>query len=237
MPVLPDEIALTFKRGGKTLNVNVHPQTYNEQAALMYEEWVEHNQEYVDAKSGKRIAYIYMKDMSEASLDKFLREMTSEASQRDALILDIRYNNGGNVHGDVLSFLSQRPYLQWKYRGGKIAPQPNFSPSAKPIILLVNARSLSDAEMTAAGFKALKLGKIVGTETYRWIIFTSAKTLVDESICRVPGWGCYTLAGDDLEHTGVTPDIYVKNTFLDNATGKDPQLERAVQEIMQQLKK
>ncbi|MFI5164048.1 MAG: S41 family peptidase [Bacteroidia bacterium] len=237
LPVLPDEMTLTFKRDGKTVNVNVHPQPYNEQTALMYDEWEERNQEYVDAKSTKRIAYIHMKDMSEASLDKFLREMTSEGSERDALILDLRYNNGGNVHGEVLDFLAQRPYLKWQYRGGKICPQPNFSPSAKPIILLVNARSLSDAEMTAAGFKALKLGKIVGTETYRWIIFTSAKTLVDGSVCRVPAWGCFTLNGDDLEHTGVAPDIYVKNTFTDNAAGKDPQLEKAVEEIMQQLKK
>src|SRR3546814_16721464 len=91
------------------------------------------------------------------------------------------------------------PFRSWQYRGGKRAPQSNFAPSGKPIVLLVNEQSLSDAEMTADGFKALKLGTIIGTETYRWIIFTSAQGLVDGSSYRVPAWGWYTLEGYDLE--------------------------------------
>ena len=133
-------------------------------------------------------------------------------------------------------FLSQRTYLQWKYREGKKTPQPNFSPSDKPIILLINEQSLSDAEMTSEGFKTLKLGKIVGNETYRWIIFTSGVGLVDGSSVRMPAWGCYTLDGKDMELTGVQPDILVINTFEDKINGKDPQLDRAIEEIMKQLK-
>ncbi len=95
---------------------------------------------------------------------------------------------------------------------------------------------LNDAEMTAAGFKALKLGTVIGTETYRWIIFTSGKSLVDGSFYRIPGWGCYTLDGQNLEFTGVAPDIYVKNTFEDRLKGRDPQLDRAIEEILKQLK-
>ncbi|HZH54110.1 MAG TPA: S41 family peptidase, partial [Sphingobacteriaceae bacterium] len=153
----------------------------------------------------------------------------------DAIVLDLRYNTGGNVHDKVLQFLSQRPYLQWQYRGGKRSPQSNFAPSGKPIVLLINQQSLSDAEMTAAGFKALNLGTVIGTETYRWIIFTSSKGLVDGSSYRVPGWGTYTLDGDNLELTGVAPDIEVHNTFMDLVEDRDPQLERAVQEILKQL--
>lgn len=55
-----------------------------------------------------------------------------------ALILDLRYNTGGNVHDAVVQFLSQRPYLQWKYREGKLMSQPNFTPAAKPIVVLIN---------------------------------------------------------------------------------------------------
>jgi len=90
--------------------------------------------------------------------------------------------------------------------------------------------------MTAAGFKALKLGKIIGQETYRWIIFTSGKSLVDGSSYRLPSWGTYTLDGQNLEKTGVAPDIYVKNTFVDRLNDNDPQLERAVQEILKDIK-
>lgn len=117
-----------------------------------------------------------------------------------------------------------------------MAPQSNFAPASKPIVLLINEQSLSDAEMTAAGFKELKLGKIIGNETYRWIIFTSAKGLVDGSNYRLPAWGCYTLDGKDLEYTGVAPDIFVHNTIADRSNDRDPQLERAVQEILKDLK-
>ena len=103
-------------------------------------------------------------------------------------------------------------------------------------MLLINEQSLSDAEMTATGFKALKLGKVIGTETYRWIIFTSGKGLVDGSFFRLPSWGCYTLSGDDIEKEGVKPDIYVKQTFVQRLNDEDPQLDRAITEIMGELK-
>jgi len=161
--------------------------------------------------------------------------MTTEAFQRDGLILDLRYNTGGNVHDDVLNFLSRKPYSLWKYRSGKFAPQPHFAPSAHPIVLLINEQSLSDAEMTAAGFKALKLGTIIGTESYRWLIFTSGSGLVDGSYYRLPSWGCYTLDKKNLEQTGVAPDIYIRNTLKDRIEDKDPQLDAAIQEILKQL--
>ncbi|MFP5080782.1 hypothetical protein [Pedobacter sp. JCM 36344] len=80
------------------------------------------------------------------------------------------------------------------------------------------------------------MGKIIGTESYRWIIFTSAKGLVDGSSYRLPSWGCYTLDGQDLEKEVVKPDIFVKNTFLHRLEGRDRQIERAVSEILKDLK-
>ncbi|MCC9135013.1 S41 family peptidase [Pontibacter silvestris] len=231
-PSLLDETELTFERNGKPFTVKVHPEASSSQKENLYDEWVEENQKYVDNASGKKIAYVHMKNMSTDALEQFLIEMTSEGYQRDGLILDLRYNTGGNVHDDVLRFLAQKPYLQWKYRGGTLTSQPNFTPAASQIVLLMNEQTLSDGEMTATGFKQMGLGKIVGTDTYRWIIFTSGKQLVDGSYFRLPSWGCYTLDGRNIEKEGVMPDIYVKNTFKDRLENKDPQLERAVQEIL-----
>ncbi|HUH29588.1 S41 family peptidase [Gelidibacter sp.] len=234
-PSLEKEMQLTFKRNGKNIIVNLHPIATREFKDLLYDEWVEDNQKYVDEKSNDKIAYVHMKNMSGGELDNFMKEMVSEAYRKDALILDLRNNTGGNVHDAVLQFLSQKPYAKWKYRNGKLAQQPNFAPAAKPIILLVNEQSLSDAEVTAAGFKELGLGKIIGTETYRWIIFTSGAGLVDGSSYRLPSWGCYTLDGDNLEHTGVSPDIYVKEDFKDRLIGNQPQLDKAIAEILKDL--
>jgi tricorn protease len=234
-PEILDEIKLTFKREKSTYDVKIHPITSRELNNLLYDQWIASKQKIVDKATDNKIAYVYMKDMGSGSLEDFYIDMTTEAVHKDALILDLRYNRGGNVHDDVLQFLAQKPYLKWKYRDGKLSPQPNFAPAAKPIVLLINEHSLSDAEMTAAGFKQLELGKIIGTETYRWIIFTSARRLVDGSYTRLPAWGCYTLDGKDLEITGVAPDIYVKNTFMNRLNNTDPQLEKAIQELLKEL--
>lgn len=233
-PSLAREITLTFQRGGKEHDVKLHPKSSGSIRANLYDEWVDACQARVDQKTNNQVAYIHMKNMGGGELNRFKQEMVGEANNKKAIILDLRYNTGGNVHDDVLQFLSQKPYLNWQYREGAMSPQPTFAPAAKPIILLINEQSLSDAEMTAAGFKQLGLGKILGTGTYRWIIFTSGKELVD-GFYRLPSWGCYTLDGQNLEKIGVEPDIYVKNTIKDRLSGNDPQLDRAISEIMKQL--
>lgn len=233
VPSRDKELKLTFSRNGQMINTKIHPQAtlFNN----LYDEWIDNNQKRVDEKSKGRIAYGYMKNMGQGELDQFIIDMTQELNNKDALIFDLRYNTGGNVHDEVLNFLSRKTYLNWKYREGSLTRQSNFSPSDKPIVLLINEQSLSDAEMTSQGFKALKLGTIIGNETYRWIIFTSGVGLVDGSTVRMPGWGCYTLEGKDLEMSGVQPDIKVINTFDDKLNGRDPQVDRAVDEIMRQL--
>jgi Tol biopolymer transport system component/C-terminal processing protease CtpA/Prc len=234
LPSRDRELKLSFKRNGQVFDVKIHPQS--DLYSNLYDEWIDNNQKKVDEKSKGRIAYGYMKNMGSGELEQFIIDMTQELNNKDALIFDLRYNTGGNVHDEVLKFLSQRTYLQWKYREGRLTPQSNFSPADKPIVLLINEQSLSDAEMTAQGFKALKLGKIIGNETYRWIIFTSGAGLVDGSFIRLPSWGCYSLDGKDLEMSGVQPDLLIVNSFDDKLNGRDPQLDKAIEEVMKQLK-
>lgn len=234
-PSRPEEIELSFVRNKKTFTLVCRTHTPAEISNLLYDEWIRTNRQYVEKASNNRIAYTHMKNMSQQALQQFLIDMTTYAQDKDALILDLRHNRGGNVHNEVLQFLAQKPYLSWKYRGGKLAPQPNFAPSAKPIVLLINERSLSDAEMTAEGFRQLELGTIIGQETYRWIIFTGGKTFVDGSSCRLPSWGCYTLDGKNLELTGVAPDIRVVEDFRHRHLNQNPQLDKAIEEILKKL--
>ena len=236
-PTISNELEMTFKRGGEEVKVKVHPTSYGALKTWLYDEWMDQNEAYVDEKTGDKISYVHMKNMGGGELQHFLEYMVSNKGNREGLILDLRYNTGGNVHDPVLQFLSQRAYLQWKYRDGELTNQPNFSPSDKPIVLLINEQSLSDAEMTAAGFKELGLGTIVGTETYRWIIFTSGQGLVDGSFYRLPSWGCYTLDGRNLEKEGVSPDIRVNENFVDRMEGNQKQLDKAIEVILEQLNK
>ncbi|MCU0375994.1 MAG: S41 family peptidase [Chitinophagaceae bacterium] len=234
-PSADREIKLTLTNTKGTYEVNIHPATGI--GGLLYDEWIDANQKRVDEKSNNKIAYTHMKDMGGGELNSFFMDIARDFYQKEALILDLRYNTGGNVHDEVLRYLSQKTYLKWKYRGGVLTGQSNFAPADKPIVLLINEQSLSDAEMTAQGFKALKLGTIVGNETYRWIIFTTGTSLVDGSSLRLPSWGCYTLEGKDLEFEGVQPDIKVLNNFDDKVNGRDPQLEKAIEVILGKLRK
>ena len=235
-PKFKNEINLTFIRNNKEFSVNIHPRNYRSVSALRYDEWQDKNQEYVDKKSKNQIAYVHMKNMTGGELTKFYQDLMSNEAYKKGLILDLRYNTGGNVHDAVLNFLQQRQYLNWKYREGKLASQSNFSYGNKPIVLLINEQSLSDAEMTAAGFKELGLGTIVGTETYRWIIFTTSNGLVDGSSYRLPSWGCYTLDGKDLEINGVAPDVYVGKNFKERLENRTPQLDKAIDIILKKIK-
>ena len=232
-----DELKLTFSRGGKEFDTKVHTTTSAALKTLAYKEWEEQRADMVAAKTGGKVGYIHMRAMGAEDLESFLLKMHTEVFDKDALILDLRYNNGGNVHKEVIDFLRGQSHFEWAYRDFPRTSHPNVTPGDRPIVVLVNEHSLSDAEVTSNGIKTLGIAKLVGTETYRWIIFTSSVRLLDGSTCRMPAWGCYSVIdGSDLENTGVKPDIYVKNTFKDRLEGKDPQLEAAIAEILKEMK-
>lgn len=230
------EMKLTFKRGNKEFDVKLHPSSYSAVKTLAYKEWETQRADIVAEKTGGKVGYIHMRAMGADDLNSFLLKMHTEVYDKDALILDLRYNNGGNVHKEVIDFLRGQAHFEWSYRDFPKSTHPNVTPAGKPIVVLINERSLSDAEVTSNGIKTLGIAKLVGTETYKWIIFTSSVRLLDGSTVRMPAWGCYNINdGQDLEFTGVKPDIYVKNTFKDRLEGNDPQLDAAIKEVLKEL--
>ncbi|HBZ26614.1 MAG TPA: peptidase S41 [Rikenellaceae bacterium] len=234
---LPKEMILKFARAGVEFDVKLHTIGSGDLRSLLYSEWEDWNRAKVTSMSKGKIAYVHMRDMSPESLERFIIEMNTDAVHKEALILDLRFNNGGNVHREVIDFLNQREHYRWSHRDNPKVSHPNVIPANRPLVVLINERSLSDAEVTSNGIKALKMAKLIGTETYRWIIFTSGARLVDGSSVRLPAWGCYTLEGKDLEFEGVAPDIYIRNTFKDRLESKDPQLEKAIEELQKELQK
>jgi len=186
----------------------------------------------VKAKTDDAVAYIHMPAMGYGNLVRFLRELERDAVPRKGLILDLRYNFGGNVHDRVLDALNRPSYGQWQVRGLKRTPQSTFGFANKPVVVLINEVTLSDGEMTSAGFKAMQRGTIVGNTTYGWLIFTGSSRLLNGGSFRLPFWGCYTPEGVDLEtHGGVTPDVKVINDLNDDLNGRDPQLDKAIEVI------
>ena len=220
------------KDGART--VKIKPITAAEWGSLAYDAEVAERRALVDKLSNGRLAYIHIQEMNGESLQKFEREVEGDALYKEGLILDIRGNGGGNTHDKILNILSRRVYGYTQPRDGIRQSQPERA-LAKPIVLLIDQHSYSDAEIFPSGFRALKLGPIVGVPTPGYVIGTYGAKLVDGTNIRLPSWGWYTADGRNMENLGIPPDIFVENTAEDVAAGRDRQVETAVKTALAAL--
>lgn len=203
---------------------------------LLYEQWVERNRKRVDQLSGGRLAYLHIREMKTNALQRFERELLTYAYGKEGLVLDVRFNPGGRIHDELFALLARKVHVFETPRDALKLTQP-FGAFTRPSILLINQGSLSDAEIFANGFRANGLGKIVGVPTGGGVIGTSNMTLLDgETEFRLPRTGWNALDGTNLENYGVPPDFYVEYLPSDIAGNQDPQLEKAVTEMLKGLK-
>jgi len=216
----------------KTRIETITPNAYSQ---LRYERWVKDRRKKVDELSGGRIGYLHIQAMNQPSLRKFEKEIR-EFRNKEALVIDQRWNGGGNIEQELLAILVQRQYQIWQPRGTEPSGRP-FAGFFGPKIVLQNWRSASNAEMFPAGFRALGLGKVVGTPTAGAVIGTGSYSLIDGSTVRTPGVGVFLAdtKRTNMENYGVQPDMLVDNLPADTLAGRDRQLEVAVEELMKQL--
>ena len=216
--------------------VKYQPIAPAEFANLRYARWVKERRAKVDELSRGRVGYLHIKAMDPPSLAQFKKDL-AEFRHKQALVIDQRWNGGGNIEQELLAILVQRPYQVWHPRGTEPTARP-FAGFHGPKVVMQNWRSASNAEMFPAGFRALGLGKVVGTPTMGAVIGTGSYSLIDGSTIRTPGVGVYLSdeTRTNLENLGVKPDVLVENTPEDNLAGRDRQLEVAVQEVMKGLK-
>lgn len=210
---------------------------------IKYEEWVANNRDSVDKATNGQIAYVHIRAMDQPSLERFQNEI-DRFWQKKGIIVDIRNNGGGNIDQELLDILERRPYQFWNNRNGSRTwgRRPRQA-IVGPKVMMVNYRSVSDAEVTPAGFRQLGLGKIVGNPTSAQVIATGSYPLINGGAIRTPGSLVVTWDpskpnnyGDDLENFGVPPDVWVKNSPADDAKGIDRELKVAIDEVMKMLK-
>ncbi len=203
---------------------------------LRYERWVNERRALVDKLSAGRVGYLHIKAMDQPSLARFKKDL-AEYRHKEAMVIDERWNGGGNIEQELLGILVQRPYEVWQPRGVAPTERP-FNGYFGPKVVLQNWRSASNAEMFPAGFRALGLGKVIGTPTMGAVIGTGSYSLIDGSSIRTPGVGVFLSdsARTNMENHAVQPDVFVENTPEDNLAGRDRELETAVREVMKDLK-
>jgi tricorn protease len=204
---------------------------------LMYDRWVAANAKKVSDMSGGKLGYIHIPSMDEQGLDRFIRSLYSDNFDKEAIVLDVRFNGGGFTHDKVLNYLGGKEHTIFIQRHGGIGPVLTSADRkfTKPLVLLINNRSYSDAEIFPHAFRTLGLGKLVGQPTGGFVIGTTSYRLIDGSLFRLPRTGVYTLKGVNMEKEGVAPDFTVEPHPDQIAKGLDVQLEKAVSVLTQEV--
>jgi tricorn protease len=214
--------------------VSIDPLTAAAQGNLQYDRWVAERKDMVAKLSNNQIGYLHIKAMDAPSLAKFEEDLL-ENQDKQALIIDERFNGGGGIDQELLQILGQRKAYQTTRTRDSVEITRPAKAFFGPMVVLQNERSASDAEMFPAGFRSLGLGKIVGVPTMGAVIGTGSFTLMDGSVLRTPGSGV-SAEGINMENYGVPPDVLVDNSPSDFLSHHDRQVEKAIEVIKGELK-
>ena len=206
---------------------------------VKYQEWVNNNRDEVEKATNGEVAYVHIRAMDQPSLAQFEREIDRYWDKK-GIIVDIRFNGGGNIDQELIDILERRPFEYWNNRNG--SPMWGRRPKeliAGPKVMMTNGRSASDAEVTPRAFHDLNLGRIVGQPTSAQVIATgSYNLLLQGGTIRTPGSKVMTYDenaanhyGVNLENYGVEPDVWVRNSPMDNLKHDDKELKAAIAEV------
>ncbi|BBJ27393.1 S41 family peptidase [Athalassotoga saccharophila] len=226
------EVQLTIK--GEDVK-NVWIKVIGDDTPLRYREWVEKNRRYVYQKTNNRVGYIHIPDMMALGYAEFHRYFLAELD-KEGLIVDVRFNSGGEVSQLLLEKLARKRigYDSTRWMGAQ--PYPTDSPYG-PVIAVTNEYAGSDGDIFSHAFKLMKIGKLIGRRTWGGVIGIWPRNwLVDGTITTQPEMSFwFTDVGWGVENYGTDPDIEVDILPQDIANGRDPQLDKAIEEIIKEI--
>lgn len=208
--------------------------------SALYRRFQEDCRAQVEEASGGRLGYLHIESMSTGPLVEFERELFAAGHGKDGLVIDVRENGGGWTTDMILAMLTVRDHAMTIPRGGGVGyPQGRrvFATWDKPIVVLCNENSYSNAEIFSWSIKTLGRGPIVGKKTYGAVISTGGTSLMDNSFVRLPfrGWYVNDQERTNMELNGCPPDFPVENLPGDYVLGVDRQLEKAIEVGLDQL--
>lgn len=204
---------------------------------LYYRDWVEKNRKRIDEASKGKVGYIHVPDMMQAGLNEFARQFYPQL-KKSALIIDMRGNGGGNVSPMLIERLRREIAMIGIARGTPPSVDPRGMMHG-PMVCLMNEFSASDGDLFPYRFRQHKLGKLIGKRSWGGVIgIRGTLPLLDGGTLNKPEFSRYDIEGKEwiIEGKGVTPDIIVDNDPAIEYGGKDQQLERAIEEILNELK-
>lgn len=228
----PVRLTIYNPKNGKRNDVSIKAISLGDQNELLYKRWVDRNRELVDRLSGGRLAYVHVKAMDSQSFRTVYSELLSDKNRnREAVIVDERHNGGGWLHDDLCTLLSGKQYQKFIPHGKYVGRDP-YNKWVKPSCVLMCEDDYSNGHGFPWVYKELKIGKLIGTPVAGTMTAVWWETLINGMVFGIPQVGCMDNRGNYGENTTLYPDIEVYNSPENVINGRDPQLERAVKEML-----
>lgn len=213
----------------------IYVQAIGDETRLRNLAWIESNRKRVDEASNGKIGYIYVPSTGTDGQTELVRQFAAQIT-KEGLIIDERFNNGGQIPDRFIELLDRKPLAFWSTRDGQMwqwPPHAHFGPKA----MLINGWSGSGGDAFPDYFRKAGLGKLIGERTWGGLIgITGAPALIDGGNVSIPTFRMIDPNGKWFkEGYGVDPDIEVLDDHTQLVKGIDPQLERAIQEVLKEL--
>ena len=210
----------------------------DDEADLYYYRWVEHNIKKVSDATDGKVGYLHIPDMGVEGLNEFVKHFYPQLNKK-ALIVDDRGNGGGNVSPMILERLMRKVQRANMLRNAQI---PSHTPQQMllgPIVVLINQYSASDGDLFPYGFKKYGLGKVIGVRSWGGVVgIRGSLPFIDGASLNKPEFASYDAETGEwiVEGHGVDPDINIDNDPYEEFMGKDAQLDKAIEEIVKEMK-
>ncbi len=231
----PVRLGLTDPESGGAWQERVKPISGGEQTRLLYERWVRSRRAEVERLSGGRLGYAHIRTMIDSRFREIFEDIFGKAVDKEGIVLDTRFNNGGNLVEPLTILLTGKVYARPVPRGRQIGAEPAYRWN-KPSIVLMNEGNYSDAHCFPEAYKALGIGDTVGMPVPGTCTSVWWETLQDRSLrFGIPEVGYLDNDGHFLENQQLEPDHEVDNDPAQEAAGRDQQLEEAVKVLLGQL--
>lgn len=223
-------VLLSLDEAGKKRDIVVKPISIGAQNNLLYRRWVDRNREEVERESGGKLGYVHIPGMNDGAFRTTFEEIMGRYPDHEAMVVDIRFNGGGDLVADLEMFLTGKRFFEYTNHRVSVGFEPNFR-WTKPSISLVNESAYSDGHCYAYMYQTMKIGKMVGQPVPGTCTFGGWGTVGDGIRWGVPGVGVRGVEGEYLENRPTYPEIEVFNRFEDLSKGIDEQLRTAIKEM------
>lgn len=231
------KITLVLRTGKETRQVQVRPVTPEKEFDLLYERWVKRNETETEKRSKGELGYVHLYRMNDGAYRHTYEEALGKFPGRKGLVVDTRFNRGGDLASELIMFLSGTRVRNNTTDRFLVYGEPAFR-WTKPSIVLACEANYSDGHCFVHDYQVLKMGKLVGMPVPGSCTWMTGQSLQDNTLrFSVPTLGVKDLEGRYLENSETRPDVQVMNAFDKVAAGQDQQLETAIQTLMKDLQR